>query len=331
MKANKVGRPPVHLTNPIVKELLGDIKLAGGLHKLDLEKLCEEKPDVYGDKLNWDLLKAVQNLVSDFKLRPAYYKKQQIKHLGIIFDTYQATPTRKKPKTPATKPSLVESFASLTMAEHFGNVNYDYTIDVDEDNGWNHHGLFITKTPAVGVGVNPVVSTDVYSIMISGVDSRFYANDLGDFEPYAATQVGHRELVVEKPVASFDVLFGDDSFVFSDNEQEQNEYVVIKNKLHKKGKAHYTEKVCLRFQSNVTLDFQIIDANQRKGAIEMDFVGQEASLSVKWRIAAKPNEDDRILRESVTNNNTARTKFRRHLAAAGGGMWKSTKYYSYAY
>lgn len=312
---SKKGRP-TKLTDPTVKELLLDIKERGGIKLLRLETLCKDKPDAYGDRAsNYPLLRAIQNKVADFKSRPDYYEREQLRLLGEIFDSYLASPP---PKTShKTEDPFVEAFGNLNiMNNYFGNISYDESVDVDASSAWKNRDFFILKTPAVEVGQNPTVSTDVYSIMINGVDSRFFTDvDENVGELYKAIQISHNEIVVEIPAGGFDFLFGDEeAFVFSLNDQEQREYIVMRNKIRKLGPSHYTSKICLRFPKGVRLDYQIIDNQQRQGGIELDFMGQDASLAIKWRIAVVPdNANDRVVRETVANPNATRNKFRRHV------------------
>ena len=86
----KTSRKSRHLTDPVVKELLEDIKSQGGLEVFNLDSVCQSKPDIYGNKHNFPLLKAVRNCVQDFKLRPLYYESKQLQHLGTIFDSISA-------------------------------------------------------------------------------------------------------------------------------------------------------------------------------------------------------------------------------------------------
>lgn len=349
---NKGGRPAAYISAPIIKELLLDISERGGLNLLNLDKLCKSKPDTYGDKANFSLLNAIRNKVSDYKQRPDYYEREQLRLIGEILDTYtppsksatpqkSATPNKRNtPKRVTTPPrtttppkkqatsrtkedSLALAFDKLSiMAEHFATMSFDHTVNVDLSHAWNHRELFVTKTPAVTVQADPndqAISTHVFTIMKMGVDSRFITDVPDDsFEPFKAQQISHNEVVVQIPTASFDLLFGDDSgskaFKYSDNQQEQDEYMIMKNKLRKLGKNSFTEKICLRFPKHIRLDYQLIDRSKRKGDIEIDLAGRGASLSVKWRIAVVPEEEDgRILRAAASNPNGLRNKFRLHL------------------
>lgn len=200
--------------------------------------------------------------------------------------------SQKKELRPQALPAL---FASMSLHnEYFGDVSYDHIIEVDFEKGWNNREVMVFKTSSIPVGSNPVILTEVVTVLCPGIDERFFLTDI--FEPFKATQIDHDKVVVEMPVASFDFLLGpkpNENFNYADEEGkflasnvalEQYEYEVMCNQIISvDDKSSWRKKLLLKFK-NEKLDFSLIDKNKRHGQIDYNFC-DGPSCCVKFCVA----------------------------------------------
>ena len=316
-----------------LKALLQEIQNRGGLKGLNLTDVCDTHPEELGAP-NSSLRKSVQNKVGDWKRKPDRYHSDQIDTLGFLFERLES-PLSSTP-TPASPPptnqsshrvSLSRLLDNMSLNDHYGAVPHDMALNVNFTEAWNNDGAFIFKAPAVTVGENPSISTDVLVVLIEDVDQRWF--DVDDFEPFKMTQVGPNKFVLEKPAAGYETLRpafeteedanDDDAFIVSGTEQIQNEYKIARNKLLKRGVgsdyAHLRKKTQFTVESQEVLDFTLIDPDKRHGEVDYDFVanGQD-SLAVIFRIAYKPAAEARVVKQRRKNRNQAKEKFARFQA-----------------
>lgn len=303
INSNKGG-----LSDTIVTELLRDINQRGGLHRFNLSALIKDKPDTY--YTDESAKRAIQNKVNKFKRNPFHYHNEQNRLVGFVLDPIK-NPSSAAPSTQ----ELSSLFGTLSMTDQFGRVPYDFAIDIDPRQPWGNREVFVLKTPAVEVGVNPTLCTDVYTITPShGVDIRFLRAT--NFQPYKLTQVGQKELVYEEPISTYDFVVGTQgSFVLSQNSQEQNEYKIARNKVGDDPKK-WTTKYLLKFPDPV--NYQIIMPENSRGEVAAEFCGQLQSISVKWRIAVVPMEEEmRVLHEQKPNPGAMAAALEQYLVQNG--------------
>eukprot|EP00977_Amphora_coffeiformis_P014190 scaffold3912_cov136-Amphora_coffeaeformis.AAC.4 len=330
------------------KQLLLDIKANGGLRSLsDLESICDKRPGIYGD-LGTSARKKVQNKVNYLKTGDKAYQRLQLKIFGSVVDQY--SPTQKK-RTNIEPFDLSASFHKLhvsntmSMSRFFGQVKYDDIHQV-KPQAWKNRGVMIWKSKDVSVGQDPTISTDVYTILLEGIDPRFFT--IKNFQPFQATQTAANEIVVERPAASFDFLFGkfegmedeqakqvqeeleDDEkqevektvqhegYTISRNHVEQKAYVIQHNDLTTTDDGEepdyntYLEKIAFQFPES--LNYQLIYPNAKLGMIDYGFTAGDDphSCGVKFRITIEPTSK-RIVKKQRKNKNRAQGKFGRFI------------------
>ena len=201
-----------------------DIKAEGGLAKVIkkvLEEICDNNKVAFGTPASQQR-KKVQNKIDYLKNNPKSYEKLQRNLFGSIIDTYTGynivtyvTSTPVKTAKSEVKPiNLSRDFEKISidnryahaMSKLYGKVSYDDTHKVKPE-AWKNRGGIIWKAQDVNVGTKPTISTDIYTLMVSGIDPRYFM--INDFEPYKLTQVSPTELVYEEPCAPYEFLFGD--------------------------------------------------------------------------------------------------------------------------
>ena len=337
------GRPS-SLSQSTQKSILEELKNRGGLGLVNITKLCESDPETFGQPRS-TTRRAVQNKIQGYKNNPDHYHSQQLELLGEIFERWDPPPptseeeepskspaaprrTPVKAKKPSPSPSLASLFSNMSVNDYYGSIgHYDESHNVDLVEAWNNKGAFMFVTPAIEVGDNPTISTDVLTVMIEGVDPRFFGH--AEFNPFKMTQVSAHQFVLERPSAGFDTLFpppdDDDNkasflspappeFQVSHISQEQNEYKIARNKLvnaeGKRDLSHLRTKILYDVGRDKTLDFGLIDSNKRRGEVEYEFIGSmDTAVGVKFRIAFKPDQDDGRVLKTRKQSNGVKEKF----------------------
>ena len=268
------------------KELFLDIQQRGGIDKFKLESLCDEKEEIYGFP-GTKLRRQVQNKVDHLKrISPTKYRLFEQEYLGSpdapVVSQQQRPPS---PKDTSHLPSPAQKIVNNTtaMTDKFGKVPYDFLVNVNPAKPWLNREVLIWKTFNVIVGTNPVISTAVYNLVFEGVDNRFLEQQI--FEPFKATQVALTDVVVEKPIGSYE--FVNKTMDLGDNTQEKDEIGVLRN--------------------------QIGD-----GELDAELKGEDESLAVCFRIAVIP-KDTRVVKERPKSL----TKLQQKYAARNAG--KSSK------
>ena len=330
-KKTKVGRP-TELSFTGLKSLLQDIQNRGGLKGLNLTDVCDNNTEELGAPGS-TLRRSVQNKVGDWKRNPDRYHSDQLDTLGFLFERLESplslTPTPVSPpptNKSSQRVSLSRLLDNMSLNDHYGAVPHDIALNVNFAEAWNNDGAFIFKAPAVTVGQNPSVSTDVLVVLIEDVDQRWFQFD--DFEPFKMTQVSPNKFVLEKPAAGYETLrpafeteedWDDDAFVVSETEQIQNEYKIARNNLLKRSDgvdySHLRKKTLFTVESPHVLDFTLMDPDKRHGEVDYDFVANgKQSLAVEFRIAYKPEAEARVVKQRRKNRNQAKDKFARFQA-----------------
>ena len=310
-----------------LKELFDDITESGGLHNdaFSLRDIAFKKPEIYGTP--WSTLRRkVENKVNYLKsLSPKSFQKHKAKSLidftdTSLYDTSKpAAEVTKKPSPLPSKPLPTTinqyTFLESIMTDYYGRVPFDFAIDRDS-RPWMNRDYFIIKTESVNVGKNPIVSTAVYSICLNDIDPRWFQNDLGDWIPFKATQIGVSTIVFEKPCGPYDLLYGK-KLDMSSNRQEQDEFNIARNQVRALDDRDKW-RIKIKIDFGEPLDYALIDPDKRRGEMDFDFKGGLAGqgLSLVWRIAVKP-QVDRVVQEQVTVNVNIRDRFALYAKAAG--------------
>ena len=351
------------------KELLFDIKAWGGITQVIKEKLldsiCNQNTEIYG--VNKSVLrKQISNKFDYLKNNPHSYKKLQRQLLGTVIDHVSVDNQVDQVLQPidlcnAFEKTLKISHQGNTISRYFGKVDFDPNSTIVhsvDSSAWKNRGLLIWKSSEISVGRNPTISTDVYSILIEGIDPRFFSVD--NFEPYKATQISPNELVIEYPCAGYDFLFGEflveeDSnenqvqeeliengvmeiesaleeattgYVVSRNRGEQKAFIIQHNDLtttddgKEPNNEAYRTKIVLRFKE--TLNYGLTCPNNKLGNIDYRFISGDSpySFAVKWRIAVD-GDKKKVVKKVKKNCNGANV--RRSLSALPNCMVRSLK------
>lgn len=336
--ASPVANHSRRLPWDLLATLFQDIKERGGVHKVNLNLLCEEKPHIYGPTFS-KLRTQVQNKVYKLrKLSPKDYQKAEKEAYHQFLLTNSETPnetvetscpvtpivnTPVKPvptspsfKKPDASPTLSTNPFAFTMNNNFGTVPHDQLIEF-KDRCWMNYECTIWKSEAIMVGRAPTIMAPTINIAITNVDDRFFTNDLSGWKPYVATQVSPNRIVVEMPKGSYDFYFNE--MILSEEEKEQMTFETHRNRLKVQDRSTWRKKYCIQFPFN--LNYAIIDHNNRNGQITMGFKGgvpesgPHQRLSVVWRIAVVPeNPDDVIVQAQQAVDENPMDLFARHLA-----------------
>lgn len=255
---------PLALSFRQQKELVLRIVEYGGLKNLNVNRFLTDQGIGRG---NSGIGRSYINKINDLRRRPVAYEKLQLDLLGKIIDDPSKESSTPLLASTSTK-QLSNLFETMSVNDYFGNVSWDEILDIGDDLGLN--GQFILfNTPGIECGEDPVISTNVVTIMYPDCDPRFFVGD-DDFKPYKATQINYNEIVVEFPVGPYDFLYGkkpdesglyakDDAeaFIVSELKDEQNEYEILRNQFTDRKNWH--KKVLLCFPKSVRLEFGIID------------------------------------------------------------------------
>lgn len=123
------------------------------------------------------------------------------------------------------------------------------------------------------------------------------------------TQIGSNRIAVQKPIAPYDFLFSSDPKI-STVKEENEEFIIAKNRLPPNQMA-WTTAFELQFPKSETLDYKLIDACNREGELEVEFVeiNDGASLAAYWRIAVIPIEKRTLNRKKDISANEAKNKY----------------------
>ena len=193
------------LTLPTQKQLLLDIKERGGINRLNLDSLQEEKSDEYGSK-GTRRHRQVQNKIDDWKRRPARYEKHQLEILGEVFDHLSISPTKEyTPPTKVTKvatPKLSQKMADKPTSNKL--ESYEINADFPENHGGDifvfgflNHKYDANRNPAF----KKMVLCDGYNFVTWG-DMRYYKRGL-----YKLEVTSDEKVTAEIPAFPYDFIY----------------------------------------------------------------------------------------------------------------------------
>jgi hypothetical protein len=222
-------------------------------------------------------------------------------------------------------------FQNLRVNDFYGALVPEIWVDVDESKPLDHLLFRIMMTPGVQVGKNPVVRTPALYMMVrEGIDPRWFETGLTGFEPFKCQQIGTLEVAIRLPKCPFEWLFGPfpdaetNTYAAEDREDaflmatagEQDTLDAIRNSLKVEDPKTWALVVGLQFKKCPTcLDYTLLDHEKRNGEVEFDYCGSGKGVSMSFRIASKPvNENENTIRKKKARKDHYKNKLEAYAA-----------------
>ena len=338
---DEVASPGRHRKSkiPLIKQkqLVLDIKARGGIAHFCIDDYVKDNKTEFGAR-GTPYCDAIVNKINDCKRKPSTYERLQLDLLGKVIDNslletqkqppFSASKAKKQKISDSNNIDIATLFKKMDFSnDYFGTVTFHETVQVNLDSGYRNLGFTAWETPSVVVGTKETISTSVITIKLNDIDPR-WLDDIEGFIPFALTQVDHDALVLEFPFETYDFYFGprlneyncfgdqdiETAYIVSTNTQEQIAYEMQRNQIINEPdrNTNWRTKIRLQFKGK-RLDFTLINENERKGVIPMQFVFGP-NPSIKWRIAVVPEEKDKVtIRRAPKQTSSVAQQYKEHM------------------